>query len=158
MEVEIDHGALRRSRASALALRLGRRAPLASALALDEQAVLADQQLEVRALLVGELEEDPLAFGILEPLAVSLEELVRPALAADADHQRLPVVDALGELLGAGGEQAVGRALEEEERRPRFELRILLQQLAVARFERAEVLLLFLGELLEHAAAARVLA
>ncbi len=108
------------------------------------------------ALLVGELEEDALALGVLEPLAVALEEPVRAALAPDADHQRLAVVDALGELIGAGGEQTVGRALEEQERRPRLELRILLQQLAVARLELAEMLLLLLGQLLEHAAAARV--
>ena len=87
-------------------------------------AVLADQQIEVLALLVGELEEDLLAFGVLEPLAVSLEELVRAALALDADEQRLLIVDAVAQLLGALGEQAVGRALEEQERRPRLELRI----------------------------------
>ena len=102
------------------------------------------------ALLVGELEEDALAFGLLEALAVALEEVVRPALAADADEQRLPVVDALLQLLGAGREQAVGRALEEEERRLRLEAGMLRQQLAVARLELAEVLLLLVGEPLEH--------
>ena len=127
-----------------------------SPLALDERAVLADQELEVRAFLVGELEKDLLALGVLELLAVSLEEAVRAALALDADHQRLAVVDAVGQPLGSGGEQPVGRALEEEERRLRLELRVLLQQLAVARLERAEVLLLLVGELLEDAAAARV--
>jgi hypothetical protein len=50
--------------------------------------VLADEQVQVLALLVGELEENPLALGLLEPLAVALEELVRAALAADADEQR----------------------------------------------------------------------
>ena len=108
------------------------------------------------ALFVGELEEDLLALGVLELLAVALEEAVRAALALDADHQRLAIVDAVGQLLGAGREQAVGRPLEKQERRPRLELRILLQQLAVARLERAEVLLLLLGQLLEDAAAARV--
>ena len=53
-----------------------------------------NQQIEVRALFVGELEEDALAFGVLEALAVPLEELVRPALALDADEQRLLIVDA----------------------------------------------------------------
>ena len=109
------------------------------------------------ALLVGELEKDLLAFRVLEALAVALEEAVRAALAPDADHQRLPIVDALGQLLGAGGEQAVGGAFEKQERRPRLELRILLQQLLVARLQRAQMLLLFLGQLLEDAAAAGVL-
>ena len=82
------------------------------------------------ALLVGELEEHLLAFGILEPLAVTLEELVGPALARDADHQGALVVDASPlQLLGAGREQTVCRALEEEERRPRFELGIAREQL-----------------------------
>ena len=44
------------------------------------------------ALLVGELEEDALALGLLEALAVFLEELVRAALAADADEQRAAIV------------------------------------------------------------------
>ena len=54
-------------------------------LLLAQQAILADQQLEVLALFFGELEEDLLALGVLEPLAVALEEAVRAALAADAD-------------------------------------------------------------------------
>ena len=128
-----------------------------AALALDERAVLADQQIEVLALLVGELEEDLLAFGVLEPLAVLLEEAVRAALAADADHQRLLIVDAAHQPFGAFGEQAVGGALEEQERRPRFELRIAPQQLAVARLELAEMFLLLEREILKHLAAARVL-
>src|SRR5690606_37689590 len=52
-------------------------------LAIDEGPVLADEQLQVRTLLVSEFEEDPLPFGIFELLAVSLEEPVRPALALD---------------------------------------------------------------------------
>ena len=148
MGVEIDH---RAERAAGARWR-GAGVPLA----LAQRAVLADQQVEVRALFVGELEEDLLAFGVLEPLAVSLEELVRAALALDADEQRLLIVDAVAQLLGAFGEQAVRRALEEQERRPRLELRILREQLAIALLERPEVLLLFVGELLEHRAAARV--
>ena len=69
-------------------------------------------------LLVCKLEEDPLAFGILEPFTVPLEELVRSALAADANHERLLVVDPFGQLIRAGGEKTVGRALEEQKRRP----------------------------------------
>ena len=61
------------------------------------------------------------------------------------------------QLVGAAREQAVRRALEEEKRRPRFELGILLEQLLVALLERAEMMLFFLGETMEHAAAARVL-
>ena len=114
--VEIDQ----RADCAGRRARAARRRPLA----LAQRAVLANQQLEVRALFVGELEEDLLAFGVLEALAVALEELVRAALALDADEQRLLIVDALAQLLGAFGEQAAGRALEEQERRPRFELRI----------------------------------
>ena len=109
------------------------------------------------ALLVGELEEDLLALGVLEPLAVLLEEAVRAALAADADHQRLLIVDAAHQPVGAFGEQAVGGALEEQERRTRLELRIALQQLGVARFELAEMFLFLEREILEHLAAAGVL-
>src|SRR5215207_5630431 len=41
---------------------------------LAQQAVLANQHLEVLPLLFRELQEDLLAFGVLEPLAVALEE------------------------------------------------------------------------------------
>ena len=75
-----------------------------AALALDERAVLANQQLEVLALFVGKLQEHLLAFGIFEPLAVALEEAVRAALAANADAIRLEIVDAVAaQLIGAGG-------------------------------------------------------
>src|ERR1700724_3574168 len=123
---------------------------------LPQRAVLADEKVEVRALLVGEFQEDLLALGVLEPLAVPLEELVRPALAFDADEQRLPVVDALAELLGARSEQPVRGALEEQECRARLELRVLSQQLAVPLLERAQVLPLLRGELLEDRASSRV--
>ena len=76
------------------------------------------------AFLVGKLQEDLLAFGVLEPLAVALEEFVRSALALDADQQRLGVVHAAAtQLLGAGLEQSARGALEKQERRPRLELR-----------------------------------
>src|SRR5579864_5774195 len=98
-------------------------------LPIAKRAVLADEQIEVRPLLVGELEEHLLALGILEALAVALEELVRAALASDPDEQRPRIVDALAELLGASREEAARRALEEEKRRPCLELRIAGRQL-----------------------------
>src|SRR5262249_24436781 len=129
-----------------------------SALPLAKQLVFADQQLQVRALLVGELEKHLFTLGVLEPFAVALEELVRAALAADADEQRLLVVDAaLAQLLGPIREQAARRPLEEQERRPRLELRVLRGELAVPLFQRAEMFPLLSGEPLEHGAAARVL-
>src|SRR6185503_17430689 len=129
----------------------------APVLAAQQRAIFADQHLQVVALLVGELEEDLLALGVLEALTVAFEELVRAALAADADEQRLRVVHAAPQLVRALGEQTARRALEEEERRPRLEQRILRAQLAIPALQRAEVLLLFFGQLLEHRAAARVL-
>ena len=50
--------------------------------------VFANQQFEMGALLVGELEKDPLALGVLELFAVTLEEAVRAALA------RIPIISA----------------------------------------------------------------
>src|SRR5688500_3684875 len=92
-------------------------------------------------LFFGKLEEHQLAFRILEPLAVALEEAVRAALAADADAIRLEIVHAIAaQLFSAGREQAVGRALEKQEGRPRLELRILLQQFLVAILEGLEVM------------------
>ena len=127
VEVEVDHrgAGARRDGVRPCAAGCGRD-PGASTSARYSRI----EQLEMLALLVGELEEDLLAFGVLEPLAVFLEEPVRAALAADADQQRLLIVDAARQPLGAFGEQAVGGALEEQERRPRLELRIALQQLA----------------------------
>src|SRR5437016_14660151 len=75
----------------------------AAALALDERTVLAHQQVEMGALLVRELEEDLLALRVLEALAVFLEEPVRVALAADADEQRLLIVDTAEQAIGALG-------------------------------------------------------
>src|SRR5262245_65013700 len=63
------------------------------ALPFAQRLVLVQQQIQMRALFVGELEEDSLAFRILEPLAVALEEVVRAALALDADQERFEVVD-----------------------------------------------------------------
>src|SRR5580704_2508044 len=123
---------------------------------LPQRAVLADEKVELRALLVGKFQEDLLALGVLEPLAVPLEELVRPALAFDADEQRLPVVNALPELLGARSEQPMRGALEEQECRARLELRVLGQQLAVPLLEGAQMLPLFRGKLLEDRPSARV--
>src|SRR5258705_2484691 len=136
--------------------RLSRHRLPAAPLPLHERTVFAHQQVEVGAFLVGELEEDLLALRVIEALAVLLEEAVRVALAADADEQGLLIVDAAQEPVGPFGEQAVRRALEEEERRPRFELRVALEQLAVTPFELAEVLLLLPREILEHLGAARI--
>src|SRR6476620_2383067 len=65
-----------------------RRRGAAAVLPLDERTVFANEELEVLPFLVGELEKHLLALGILESLAVALEELVGPALAPDADHER----------------------------------------------------------------------
>ena len=108
-------------------------------------------------LLFRKFHEYLLAFRILEPLAVFLEELVRPALAANADHQRLLIVDASGQAFGTLRKQPVGGALEKQEGRARLQRWIRGQQLRVARLERSEVLLLFLGKLLKYAAPARIL-
>ena len=81
----------------------------------------------MRALFVGELQEDLLAFGVLEPFAVALEEPVRRRArtgcrSCSACRSSTPCAD----LFGRRREQAVGGALEEQERRPRLELRVLL--------------------------------
>ena len=135
----------------------GRVGRTAGFLALDERLVLANQQFEMIAFFVCELEEDLLALGVFKPLAVALEEAMRPALAADADQKRLLVVHAGGEqLLGPIGEQTVGRAFEEEERRPRLELRITREQLTVPIFELAQVSVFVLSKLLEDRASSRI--
>src|SRR6266487_172476 len=120
-------------------------------LAIAQRAVLSQQQLEVRALLVRELEKHLLPLRVLETLAVALEELVRAALTADADEQRLLIVDALAQLFGACG------AFEKEERRARFELRVAGREVRVPLLERAEMFALFRGELLKHRAASWIL-
>src|SRR5207248_8183269 len=93
---------------------------------------------------------------VLEALTVSLEELVRSALALDPDEQRLLVVHAAGELFGAFREEAARGALEEEKGRPRLELRVAGDELAIPLLERAQMLFLFLRQLLKHRAAAGV--
>src|SRR6185295_7847547 len=62
------------------------------------------------------------------------------------------------ELLGAGGKEPVGGALEEEERRLGLERRVVRDELAVPRLELGHVLLLLFGEALEHLTAAGALA
>ena len=87
MRVEVDQRADRQSdRAGATRSR---------PLAVGQGAVFADQQVEMLALFGRELEEDLLALRVFEALAVALEEIVRAALALDADEQRLLVVDSL---------------------------------------------------------------
>src|SRR5438132_12552837 len=109
------------------------------------------------ALFVGELQEHALAFRFLEALAVAFEELVRSALALDADEQRLLVVDALAQFLGAFGEEPAGGALEKQKRRPRLELGVAGDQVAIPFFERTQVFLFFARELLEDRPPARIL-
>src|SRR6185369_13560388 len=104
----------------------------------------------------GKFQKYLLALGVLEPFAVFLEELVRAALALDADEQRFLIVHAAAQLLGALGEEAAGRALEKEERRPRLEIRIARDQIAVPFLECAEMLALLGCQLLEDRASARV--
>src|SRR5262249_40224810 len=118
-----------------------------------QRAILANQQLEMGAFFVGELEKHLLALGVLEPFTVALEELMRSVLAPDPDEQRLLIVDAVAQFLGAFREDAARRPLEEQKRRPRLEQRIGRDQLAVALFESGEVLFLLAGQLLEHGAA-----
>jgi hypothetical protein len=89
----------------------------AAALALDERAVLTDQEIEMGALLIRKFEKDLLAFRVFEAFAVLLEEPVRVPLAADADQQRLLIVDAAEETVRSFGEQSVCRTLEEQKRR-----------------------------------------
>lgn len=127
-----------------------------SPLTPHERPVLTHEQIEVLALFVGKLEEDLLAFGILEPFAVFLEETVRSPLASNADHQRLLVVDPTHQTFGALGEQTVRRAFEEEERGTGFELRVAHQELPVPAFQLSKVFLLFFGEVLKDLAASRV--
>src|SRR5262245_43825212 len=130
--------------------------PSRSPLPFAQRAVLAHEQLAVGPLFVRELAQSLLARGILEALAVALEELVRTALAPDADEQRLLVVHPFGQLFGSGGEEAAGGALEEEEGRTRFELRIARGERRVTLLQRAEMLALLGGELLEHRAPAAI--
>ena len=101
MGVEIDQRADRRPTPAGAARPLS--------LTLGQRAVFANQQIEVLALFRGELEEDLLALRVLEALTVTLEEVVRAALAFDADEERLLIVDALAQLRGAFVEQSRSR-------------------------------------------------
>ena len=76
------------------------------------------------ALLVSELQEDPLALRLFEAIAVPLEELVRPTFTLDPHQQRLAIVHAVAQRFGARRKQAVGRTLEEQKRRMRLKLGI----------------------------------
>src|SRR5712672_1412650 len=106
--------------------------------------------------LVGEFQEYLLALGVLEPLAVFLEEAVRAALASDADEQRFLIVHAAAQLFGPFREQSARRAFEKQERRARLEPGIAGEQLAVACLQRAEVLPLFGGEFVKNRTPARI--
>src|SRR5689334_22406119 len=74
-------------------------------LTLAQRAVLAHEQLVVRPLFVREFEKHLFPLRVLEALAVAFEELVRAALAPDADEKRLLIVHAFGQLFRAGGEE-----------------------------------------------------
>src|SRR3954470_7124999 len=128
-----------------------------ASLSFDERSVLANEKVEVSALFVGELEEDLLAFGILEALAVFLEEAVRSALASDSDHQRLLIVNAVDKTLSALGEQAVRCPFEEQEGRAGLEMRVAPQQLGIPILECGQMFLFLGGEVVEDLAAAGVL-
>src|SRR4051794_37191643 len=82
------------------------------ALSRAQRPIFAHQKIEMRALFVCEFQEDLLALGVLEPLSVPLEELMRPAFAFDADQQRLCVVGDMRQPLGAGVEETARRSLE----------------------------------------------
>ncbi len=131
----------------------GRARGTGAALPLGERAVFANEQVQMSALFVGKLEKNLLALGILEAFAVPFEELVRSALAPNADEQRLLIVDALPQLLGALGEQAACGPFEEQERRTRLEQRVLGKEVAIALLERVQVVPFFAREALEDAAA-----
>ena len=109
----------------------------------NQGPVLPDEQFEVLALLVGELQEDPLSLRVFKALTVLPEELVRGPLAADTNHQRLAVIDDAAQLISAGRKQPVGGALKKKKCRIGLELGVLGQQLLVAGFERIQVLGLF---------------
>src|SRR5581483_10315936 len=118
-------------------------------LAGAKAAVFADEEIEVRALLLRELEKNAFALGVLEAFAVAFEEAVRAPLAADADEQRLLIVDPGRQFFGAGREQAVCRALEKQKCRLRVERGIFGEELAVSLFQRGEMLAFLVGETLE---------
>src|SRR5260370_31662857 len=126
------------------------RRPARSPLALAQRPVLAQKQVEERALLVCELEEDLLAFRVLEALAIAFEEFVRAALAADADAERLLIVDALAQFFGSLGEETAGGTLEEQKGGSRFELRIAGREVCVALLQGAEMFAFFVCALLEQ--------
>src|SRR5918993_2798082 len=88
-----------RSTSSGSGARLDARLMAFRAIAFHERAIFTDQQLEVLALFFRELEKDLLAFGILEPFAIALEETMRAALAADADAVGLEIVHAVAAQL-----------------------------------------------------------
>src|SRR5262249_633801 len=99
---------------------------------------------------------DLLAFGVLEAIAISFEELMRTPLALDPDEQRLQIVHAFPQRLGAFREQTVGCSLEEEKRRPRLELRIGGKKLGVAFPESRQMLALFRRQALKDRPPAEV--
>jgi hypothetical protein len=147
VEVQVDH-------ADRVLRPAPRRLSSGPALAGHERTVLTNQQIQMLALLVGEFEEDALAFGFLEPFAVAFEEAVRPALARMPISSASTIVDALLQFLGAAAKSR-WRRLEEQERRLRFQAG-LSPEVPIARFEFAEVIAFSDGEPIEDLAPARV--
>src|SRR5438477_13167023 len=100
------------------------RAPRPATQSPAQRAILSDEQVQMCALLFGELQKDLLAFRVFETLAVSLEKSMRAAFTFDADEERLQIVDAFAEPFGALCKKAARRAFEKQKRRPRFKVLI----------------------------------
>ena len=77
-------------------------------------------------------------FGVLKTLSILLEEAVRATFATDANQERLLIVHAARQSIGALGKQSVRGPFEKQKRRSRFELRVTLKQFAVSCLELAE--------------------
>lgn len=135
----------------------GRSALCPPPLTFHEGTVFTNEQVEMLAFLIRELEEYLLALGVLEPFSVLLEELMGPALAANTNHERLLIIDALAQPLCTFSEDAARRPFEIKERRASLELRIAEQQFRVPLLQTTEMRALFLGKILEYLPAAGVL-
>ena len=97
----------------------------APALALSKRAILANEQVQMFALLVGKLEEDCLPSDSSNRSPYLLKNRCEPRSHL-MPMRRPAIVDARRRALGTVGEESVGGAFEEEKRGSRFEMRILL--------------------------------
>ena len=138
VEVEVDHAAGRRAWRPG---RGGRRRAPASARALRRRAGPASRYSRISSSRCSR-SSSANSRKIRLPSESSkrspylLKNRCEPRSQRMPMHQRLAIVDArLRSCLGALREQAVGGALEEQERRPRLELGIAREQLAVAGLE-----------------------